>query len=122
MSYNLLYTYHFLVNGDMSASFTSRATDIRAQDNVGIQLMWTGNAVGTFDVQISVDHKQDSVGNVLEDGTWVSLPLNPAIAAAGASDSGTFDLNQLSAAYIRVVYTRTSGTGVIDGHIGAKGV
>ena len=105
-----------------SATLTSSVVEIRNQDNVGIQLSWTGTPVGTFAVQISINHAQDASGNVTVAGDWVTLTLSPSIAAAGTPDSAIIDLNQMSASYIRVVYTRTSGTGTLNAYITAKGV
>lgn len=122
MSYNLLNPYQFIVNQSMGASSTSAIIEIKQQDNIGIQLNWTGTPVGAFDVQISIDHEQDMNGNVTVAGNWVSLGLSPAISAAGSADSAYVDLNQMSASYIRVVYNRTSGTGTLNGFITAKGV
>jgi hypothetical protein len=122
MSYNLLIPVQILTAQSMGATFTSPITEIKLQDNVGIQLNWTGAPVGTFDVQVSMDHKQDANGNVTVVGNWISLALSPAIIAAAVPDTAYIDLNQLSAPYIRVVYTRTSGTGVLNMFITAKGV
>lgn len=123
MAYNLLIPVKIINAGDMSlASITSDITEVKLQDNVGIQLHWTGTPVGTFAFQVSLDHKKDPNGNVLVAGNWVSLPMSPAIAAAGGADDAYVDLNQLSAQYIRVVYTRTSGSGTLDVYVGAKGV
>ncbi len=122
MSYNLLIPFKFISAASMGANITSAIVEISQQDNVGIQLNWTGTPVGTFDVQISIDHEQDMNGNVTVAGNWVSLPLSPAIAAAGSADSAYIDLNQQSASYVRVVYTRTSGSGTLNGFATAKGV
>ena len=123
MAYNLLFPKSIITAGNMaSASITSSVVEIRNQDNVGIQLSWTGTAVGTFAVQISINHAEDANGNVTVAGDWVALPLSPTIAAAGSADSAIIDLNQMSASYIRVVYTRSSGTGTLNAYITAKGV
>jgi len=122
MAYNLLFPVHIFNAASMATSLTSPVVEIRNQDNVGIQLHWTGAPVGDFDFQISSDHAQDSQGNVTNAGNWVSLPLSPAISAAGSADDAYVDLNQMSAMYCRVVYTRTSGTGSLSGVIVAKGI
>ena len=122
MAYNLLFPVHIFNSASMATSLTSPVVEIRNQDNVGIQLHWTGAPVGDFDFQISSDHAQDSQGNVTNAGNWVSLPLSPAISAAGSADDAYVDLNQMSAMYCRVVYTRTSGTGSLSGVIVAKGI
>lgn len=122
MAYNLLFPVHIFNTASMATSLTSPVVEIRNQDNVGIQLHWTGAPVGDFDFQVSSDHVQDSQGNVTNAGNWVSLPLSPAISAAGSADDAYVDLNQMSAMYCRVVYTRTSGTGSLSGVIVAKGI
>jgi len=122
MAYNILFPVHIFNAASMATSLTSPVVEIRNQDNVGIQLHWTGAPVGDFDFQISSDHAQDSQGNVTNAGNWVSLPLSPAISAAGSADDAYVDLNQMSAMYCRVVYTRTSGTGSLSGVIVAKGI
>lgn len=122
MAYNLLFPVHIFNSASMATSLTSPVVEIRNQDNVGIQLHWTGAPVGDFDFQVSSDHVQDSQGNVTNAGNWVSLPLSPAISAAGSADDAYVDLNQMSAMYCRIVYTRTSGTGSLSGVIVAKGI
>ena len=106
----------------MSAGNTPSALKSVYQDNFGIQLDWTGAPVGTFSVQVSSNRKQDDNGNVLYAGTFVALPLVPAIAAAGTPDTAYIDLNQMSAQFIRVVYTAVSGTGTLTGVMVGKGV
>jgi len=102
----------------MGASITSAVTSIQNVDNVGVQLDFTGAPVGTFAIQVSADYAQDQNGNVLDAGHWIALPVSAA--AAGAANDIYFDLNQLSAPWIRVVYTRTSGTGVLNVSVTAK--
>jgi len=122
MSYNLLYPVHIIVAQSMASSITSNPVEIENQDNVGIQLHWTGAPVGTFSAQISSTYSQDINGNVLNAGQWVTLPLSPAITASGSPDDAYIDLNQMSALYVRIVYNFTSGTGTLDTYIVAKGV
>lgn len=122
MAYNLLKPVNLITAQSMGASITSPIVEVRLQDNIGIQLDWTGTPTGTFDVQISSNHLQDINGNVQVPGTWVSLPLSPAITASGSADTAYIDLNQQSAQYMRIVYTRTSGTGSLTAVVVAKGV
>lgn len=122
MAYSNLLPFQLITSGNMNASITSDAVYTQYQDNIGIQLNWTGVPVGTFDVQISMDHHQDINGNITVAGNWTSLPLSPAIAASGGADTAYIDLNQQSAPYFRVVYTRTSGTGTLNVFATAKGI
>lgn len=122
MSYNLLAPFKVIDSASMGSSITSDAVEIKLQDNVGFQLNWTGSPVGSFDFQISADHKEDIEGNVVNEGNWISLTLSASITAAGSPDSAYVDLNQLSASYARVRYIRTSGSGTLDVYATAKGV
>ncbi len=122
MSYNLLNPVHIIASTSMGASITSAAVETRLQDNIGVQLHWTGTPVGTFTVQISMDHLQDANGNIQVPGHWITLPLSPSITASGSPDDAYIDLNQLSAVYIRIIYTRVSGSGTLDAFVNAKGV
>jgi hypothetical protein len=106
----------------MGTSITSDPVEIKNQDNIGIQLHWTGAPVGAFDIEISSNYREDMEGNVQNAGNWVTLPLSPAITASGSADDAYIDLNQMSAMYMRIVYTRTSGTGSLDAYVVAKGV
>lgn len=122
MSYNLLKPYQLFTAHSMTSSFTSGAVEIRNQDNVGVQFHWTGSPTGTFSIEISSNHLEDSEGNIQVAGNWVNIPLSPAITATGAGDDAYVDLNQMSAAYVRVKYTASMGTGNLDVFVTAKGV
>lgn len=122
MAYNLLKPVTIINAVSMASSITSSVVEIKNQDNIGIQLNWTGTPVGTFAVQVSSDYLQDTEGNVMNAGNWITLPISPSIAAAGSADSAFVDVNQTSAQYMRVVYTRTSGTGTLTGIAVGKGV
>lgn len=111
-------------DGDMSADITSPVTDIRFIDNVALLLKWTGTPVGTFAVQGSVDYVAalPNASRVANAGTWTSLTLSPTPSAAGSADHVLIDLPALGFPFIRVVYTRTSGTGTLTMYISGKAV
>lgn len=121
MSRKNILKFQNITSGNMaSASITSTVSNIQHLDNIGIQLQWTGVPVGTFAIQVSADYAQDIEGNVTNTGTWTTLTLGPGISAAGSADNAYVDLNQLSSPWIRVVYTKTSGTGTLNGYIVGK--
>ncbi len=119
-------------SGDMStASITSSITNIGQLDNIGIQLSWSGSPVGTFAIEISADHAQDIEGNVTVVGQWTPLVLTyftggvfitSATVPTSVGSPIYLDLTQLSAPWIRVTYTRGSGSGTLNAHITAKAV
>ena len=104
-----------------AASITSAVTQIQFLDNVGYQFVFTGSPVGEISIQISIDYAQDSQGVVSNAGTWTPLTLSPTASVASAGNIYV-DLNQLSAPWIRAVYTKTSGTGILNAYVCAKAV
>lgn len=102
-----------LTAGNMSGNLTSNITEIQFKDNPDIHCSWgaTGSPVGTLDVQISLDQVH-----------WESVPFTGVSNPSGTAGSAYFSLNQTSAAYIKLVYTRTSGSGTLGCMIAVKSV
>lgn len=106
---NVLLPIKILSAGDMSAAtLTSSVTNIQFLDNLAIQCNFTGSPTGTFAVQFSLDNVN-----------WVSSATVPT-AAAGSAASNLTNFTLQGAAYVRVVYTKGSGTGSLDIWICAK--
>jgi len=122
MAYNLLNPVSLIVNGDASANIISDVIEIKQQDNVGMQLKWDGTVAGTFDFQVSMDYAEDINGNVTNPGNWITLTLSPPIVAVGAPDDAYVDFNQLSAPYMRVVFTNVAGAGILNCLVVGKAV
>lgn len=103
------------INGtSMGASITSDAVLLQWEDNPDIQVKWTGTPTGTLVVQVSLD--PTNLG-------WQTVTFSPTPdQPAGTSGSDYFTLNQTAAAYVRLVYTRVSGTGNLYAKIAAKSV
>lgn len=116
--------FNNIANGNMAGNITSPVSNIEFMDNVGIQLNFTGSPVGNFQIQISIDYDQDNNGNVITQGNWVPITFPSPISGENIpTSSGSpiyIDLNQLSAPWVRVVYTRTSGTGTLNSFICGK--
>lgn len=129
---NNLFPYQTITSGDMStASLTSLVTAISFLDDLGIQLNFSGSPVGNFQVQVSADHAQDasSPPNTTVAGNWIPLVVTYWTGAAFATGTDIptslgspiyLDLALLSAPWIRVVYTKTSGTGTLNAYITGK--
>jgi hypothetical protein len=114
---NLL-KYQVITEGDLSDDLTSLVTNIQFLDNIGYQLNITGSPTGTFSVEVSIDYAQDNNGNVKNEGNWIELTSEGI--TAGSPAKVYFDLNQLSAPWIRVSYVRSGGTGSVDAFITGK--
>lgn len=117
-----LVKFQIVSAGDQSqATVASSITNIQYMDNLGIQVnIATGTASGTFDVQVSADHFEVN-GNVVVVGNWVSIGSQyQATVTSGSPANIYFDLNQLSAPYIRLLWTKSSGTGTFNAFIVGK--
>jgi len=115
-----------ITTGDMSqATLTSAVTAIEFLDNIGYQINFTGSPVGTFSVQISADYDQDQNGNVINAGQWITVPVQQngtsyTLIPTSLGSPMFLDLNQLSAPFIRLIYTKTSGTGTVNAFVCGK--
>lgn len=102
------------ISGDMSTTITGPTTTIDRMDQVCYDVQWTSTtAVGVISIQGSVTGKDAD----FKDLTF-STPL-----AQPASNSGGYLVNLalIPFPYIRLKYTRTSGTGTLNVYLSAKG-
>lgn len=127
----ILPPYQVITAGSMAGNLTGTVTNINNLDNVGLQLNWTGSPTGTFSVQVSADYSQDTNGNVLAAGNWISMVLTywNGVAFVTTTTIPTtvgspifLDLDLLSAPWIRVIYTFGSGSGTLNAYVTAKGL
>ncbi len=82
---------------------------------------WVGSSpVGAMSVQVSNDFSINVDGSVRNAGTWNTLPISPAATVSGSTGNGFIDIGATGAYAIRLVYTRTSGTGTMQAQINAK--
>ncbi len=98
----------------MATNIASDAVKCQWEDNIGIQCKWTGTPTGTLAVQISLD--PTALG-------WETRTFSPAPAQPAGSASGTyFEVNQSTAAWVRLIYTAGSSTGTLYAKITLKSV
>lgn len=107
-------------NSSMATSLTSPATIISNLSGVGYDISWTGSPTGTFSVQISNTVTLNAQGAVATAGSWTTLTLSSSISAAGSADNAFINLAGVEAYAIRLVYTRSSGTGTLNATISGK--
>lgn len=108
----------------LATSKTSLVTNVLKKDNITYQYVWTGTLNGTFIVETSLDYIPNENGvpqsGPLNAGTWNTLPGITGAVASGTPDSGTIEMNQLGAPYVRTTFTRVSGTGSLVVTISGK--
>lgn len=113
---NIPKSVHQIVAASMAGDITGPAYDIRQQDNCSIQLNFTGAPVGTFNIQGSLDYYPDTNSA----GNWIAVTFATPPVASGSAGQILLDMNQLSFPWIRIMYSRTSGTGTLDAYISTK--
>lgn len=114
-----------LVNAvSMAASITSAPMIIQRLPGISFDIAWTGAPVGTFQVQVSNTYTQNPDGTTANAGNWTTLPSASFSGTypvpAGTTGNGFLDVVGTEAYAIRLVYTRTSGTGNLTVVVAAK--
>ena len=113
-----------ITNQSMASSFNGTPINLETKDNLGIQLSWTGaNPIGAINVQVSVDYDarfpNDATWTLLTDSTGTPIEIDPS----GTPGNGYFDLNQLTAQWVQIVYTTAGGSvGLLTSKAVAKAV
>lgn len=110
-----------ITNGNMSAPITSEVTVTTNLSMLSYAFSWVGTApIGVIDVQVSNDFAQNVDGTVRTAGTWNSLPLSSTPNVTNNSDTGFIDIDAMAGYALRVVYTPTSGTGLLQCTVAGK--
>lgn len=94
----------------MGSSITSSIKNVQEAISFAVQVLWSGGGtpVGTLDLQAS------------NDGTNFSSVISSPPAVSGNSGSLIINVEKHAYGYIRVVYTRTSGTATMNVQVNAK--
>ncbi len=108
-------------------SITSAATILQMLSLVSYSFSWAGSSpVGIINVQVSNDFSLDAGGGIKNAGTWntVTVEINGTtlsdIPVTGSTGTGFIDITATAAYAMRVVYTRTSGSGTLQAILAAK--
>lgn len=111
-----------ITNGSMAGNITSEVTIIHNLSMVSYDVSWTAGStpVGVLTVQVSNTYKQNADGSVKTAGNWTTLTMSTTMSVSGNTGSGFADVDASSAYAVRLVYTRTSGTGVLNAVVNAK--
>ena len=113
--------YSVITDADMSANITSQVTIIQKLSMISYSITWLGTApIGAISVEVSNDYSQNADGSVKNAGTWNALPLSTTTNVSGNSGNGFIDIDASAGYALRVVYTRTSGVGIMNCIVSAK--
>lgn len=112
--------------GDMSqATVASFGMHVDQGVNWTIQAIWTGVPVGNFTIQVSNDivavnpvSTGDPAINVVN---WTTY-TGSSTAAGGAPGDFAWIAQNAGYQWVRLLYTRTSGTGTVNATFNGKGV
>lgn len=114
-------------SADMSTDITSAPTVIQKLSMVSYSLSWAGTSpIGAISIQVSNDFSLFPNGTVNNSGTWNDVPLLlsgttvTSIPLTGNTGNGFIDIDQHAGYAIRLVYTATSGSGVLQAVINGK--
>lgn len=107
-------------DGDMSGNLTSKVTIIQKLSEISYSVTWAGTApVGAVTVEVSNDYSQNDDGTVRNVGSWNPLP-GVSGAVSGSPGQGFVDIFATGSYAMRLVYTRTSGSGLMQVILCAK--
>jgi hypothetical protein len=112
--------FQSITNASMTGTVISIPTGINKLSEIGYDISWTGSPVGTFSCQVSNTYTQNAEGVTQNPGNWTSLILSSVPMATGTPGNGFIDIDATGAAWIRLVYTPTSGTGTLNATVAAK--
>lgn len=113
---NVLLSFPILNAVDISQSQVSDPTGVGYTDNIGMLIDWAGSSpAGTITVEVCDD---DTKGK--PSGVWHTLTLSGTPAVSGNIGQHEISINQLPYSWVRVRYTRTSGSGSLTVKISTK--
>ena len=110
---NVVLSYPMVDATSMAASFNSPApyTNTINLDSGSIYVSWTGTSpIGEISVQARNGDNEP----------WYTLDFNTTMPVTGNSGDMQIVFSEMPFTSIRLVYTRTSGTGTMDAVISAK--
>lgn len=113
--------YSVITDGDMSDDIISEVTIIQKLSMVSYDISWAGTAPeGAITVQVSNSYSQYADGSVRNAGSWTTLTLSSTTLVTGATGNGFIDVDATAGYAIRLVYTSSSGTGLLNVIIAGK--
>jgi hypothetical protein len=107
----------------LTADVYGSPTNINGISICSYTIVWTGTPTGTFNIEVCNDYVPNPEYSSSVDsstGSWVPLVLSVAIAATGSANFAFGDVDTCGAAWIRVHYVFSSGSGTAKATISGK--
>lgn len=119
--------YPVIEDGDMSSDIISLPTIIQKLSMISYNVSWDGTTpVGSVSIQVSNDYSKNVDGSTKNEGTWTTLTIQyqgssvTSVPVTGNTGNGFIDVTACAAYAMRLVYTATSGDGLLQVIINAK--
>ena len=116
----------YIVGTSTGATFQGPWLNVNGLDNVSFHCQWTGTTAGTLSIDGS---NAETVTNSSTGADSPSTRITPAtvttLAAgnpAGGASQVIFTITDVAVKWIRLVFTRSAGTGVLDSAFMGKGI
>lgn len=105
-----------------ASGFNTKAnpTNLDYQDNISIQIFWTGSLVGQLKVFVSNDSVNVKLGQTVTN--WSLLEFGTSILIDGTQSDIIININQNPFSWIALQWIPTSGTGNITAQLTSKQV
>lgn len=117
----LIKPFSVITNGNMATSLTSTPTITDNLSMISYDVSWAGSSpVGAITVQVSNSYSVNADGSVRNTGNWTTLTLSSTTNVSGNTGNGFIDIDATAAYAVRLVYTRTSGTGLLNVKVASK--
>lgn len=107
--------YNVMVNGDMSSTITSAVTIIDNISMISYDISWVGTGcLGVITIEVSNTYKQNPAGDTIVAGNWTPITLSTTTSVLSNTGNGFIDIDKLAAYAVRLKYTPSAGTGVMN--------
>lgn len=118
----LLTPYPVISSGNMSSPIISKVSIIQNTTLISYDVSWSGVApVGAITVEVSNTYAVNDQGEPINNNaSWTAITLSAPTSVSGDTGSGFIQLSDLSSYAIRLVYTPTSGTGMLKATVVGK--
>ena len=114
--------YNILNNVDLSTTQASEPVNLYQVFMYAIQAVLTGAPVGSIKLQVSCDPNQPSPGSTTQPMPTNWTDVAASVTAISGATSTIWEDQAAPYAWVRIVYTASSGSGNASARINTRGV